>query len=71
MLACCAAAARADDEEHRIPSVLDQHRCRIALYLTLVVDGLRAHDASSLPQPPLTSPKYRRAMRSFARRRRG
>ena len=37
-------------------------------YLALVVDGLRARDASSLPQPPLTSPKYREAMRSFARR---
>jgi AcrR family transcriptional regulator len=38
-------------------------------YLALVVDGLRAQDASSLPQPPLTGPKYREAMRSFARRR--
>lgn len=38
-------------------------------YLALLVDGLRAHDASRLPQPPLTAAKHREAMRRFARQR--
>jgi AcrR family transcriptional regulator len=37
-------------------------------YLALIVDGLRAHDASRLPQPPLTAAKHREAMRRFTQR---
>jgi AcrR family transcriptional regulator len=38
-------------------------------YLALLVDGLRAPDASCLPQPPLTAAKHHEAMRRFARQR--
>jgi AcrR family transcriptional regulator len=38
-------------------------------YLALIVDGLRAHDASRLPQPPLTTAKHHEAMRRFTRQR--
>ena len=34
-------------------------------YLALTVDGLRAQDASHLPQPPLTPARHREAMRRF------
>jgi hypothetical protein len=37
-------------------------------YLALIVDGLRAHDASRLPQPPLTAAKHHEAMRRFTQR---
>ncbi len=38
-------------------------------YLALTVDGLRARNASELPQPPLTPAKHRAAMRRFAQHR--
>jgi AcrR family transcriptional regulator len=38
-------------------------------YLALVVDGLRARDASHLPRPPLTPAKHRKAMRRFTQQR--
>lgn len=38
-------------------------------YLALMVDGLRAHHASPLPQPPLTAAKHREAMRRFTQQR--
>jgi AcrR family transcriptional regulator len=38
-------------------------------HLALVVDGLRAHSASPLPQPPLTAAKHRQAMRRFTQQR--
>lgn len=38
-------------------------------YLALMVDGLRARDASRLPRPPLTPAKHREAMRRFTQHR--
>ena len=38
-------------------------------YLALTADGLRACNASELPQPPLTRAKHRAAMRRFAQHR--
>jgi AcrR family transcriptional regulator len=38
-------------------------------YLALTVDGLRARNASHLPQPPLTKANHREAMRRFAQHR--
>ena len=38
-------------------------------FLALIVDGLRAEHASSLPQPPLTAEMHHEAMRQFARER--
>ena len=38
-------------------------------HLALVIDGLCAHDASPLPQPPLTAAKHRDAMRRFTQQR--
>lgn len=38
-------------------------------YLALVVDGLRADNASPLPQPALTPVKHRNAMRGFTNQR--
>ncbi len=35
-------------------------------YLALLSDGLRAGNASPLPQPPLTAARHRTAMRRFA-----
>lgn len=38
-------------------------------YLALMIDGLRAHNASRLPRPPLTAAKHREAMSRFAQQR--
>jgi AcrR family transcriptional regulator len=38
-------------------------------YLALLLDGLRAHNASPLSRPPLTAAQHQQAMRQFAERR--
>ena len=38
-------------------------------YLTLLLDGLHARNASPLPRPPLTAAKHRQAMRRFTQQR--
>lgn len=38
-------------------------------YLALHVDGLRAHDASPLPRPPLTAAEHQEAMHRFTHQR--